>query len=323
MITIANIRAMAGAGDWKLDVCERVMRMGELLAAISAHPVLRDVLALKGGTAINTIDHDLPRLSVDLDFNYIGDATVDELQTARRSIDDALEAVSTRLALTAQPVRSSHGGSKLRLTYRGVVGSGRVEVDLNFLYRVPLLEPRRVDIHIGDTIAARDVLAMSHAEIAAGKLSALFDRTHPRDVWDTVLLASTGGFDATTRRSFMVYLAGARKNWRDLLDRSIALDPSDVLRLLAPLLRGGERPVDAIEFTKDLTERCERAIAPLRTPTEGEAAFLDAVALRGTIDPSLMGITPDDPMHDAILRSPVLAWKASNVRVHGGDARGT
>lgn len=317
MISIADIRAMARDGGWKLDVCERVMRMGELLAAIASHAVLRDTLALKGGTAINTINHALPRLSVDLDFNYIGTATGDDLAAARTEIVAALHAVSTRLALTPQMVRSAHGGSKLRMTYRGIVGSGRVEVDLNFLHRVPLLEPRRVDIQVTNAIDAPDVLAISAPELAAGKLSALLDRTHPRDVWDTALLAVDGGFDAVTRRCFIVYLASARTHWRALLARPLAMTASDAQRLLVPMLRGDERPADVDAFTTDLIERVERAIAPLRTPTAGEIAFLDAVAERGEVDPGLLQINSDDPMHDAILRSPALAWKARNVAARG------
>jgi predicted nucleotidyltransferase component of viral defense system len=228
VITITHIRSMASSGGWKLDVCERVLRMGELLAAIAGHPELRDTLALKGGTAINTIDHNLPRLSVDLDFNYIGPATGEELEAARGDIDAAIHAVCSRLSLTSQTVRSAHGGSKQRMTYRGIVGSGRVEVDLNFLHRVPLLEPRRVDIRVTDAIDATGVLAISAPELAAGKLSALFDRTHPRDVWDTALLAGSNGGTGFDR------LSGGRG--RDLLiggsgnDRIYADSGTDIVR---------------------------------------------------------------------------------------------
>jgi len=43
-----------------------------VLRTIFAEPFLRDNLTLKGGTALNFIYFDLPRLSVDLDFNLTG-----------------------------------------------------------------------------------------------------------------------------------------------------------------------------------------------------------------------------------------------------------
>jgi predicted nucleotidyltransferase component of viral defense system len=49
-------------------------RLLELLAGLESHPYLRGRLALKGGTALNVFVFDLPRLSVDIDLNYVGAA---------------------------------------------------------------------------------------------------------------------------------------------------------------------------------------------------------------------------------------------------------
>ena len=49
-----------------------MIRLGELTADIGRHPFLSRVLALKGGTALNLMFDSPARLSVDLDFNYIG-----------------------------------------------------------------------------------------------------------------------------------------------------------------------------------------------------------------------------------------------------------
>ena len=49
---------------------EKVLRLVEILDYINTSEVLKGKLALKGGTAINLLYDDLPRLSVDIDLDY-------------------------------------------------------------------------------------------------------------------------------------------------------------------------------------------------------------------------------------------------------------
>ena len=51
---------------------EKVLRLLGILELFFSHPVLKDKYALKGGTALNLFYFNLPRLSVDIDLNYIG-----------------------------------------------------------------------------------------------------------------------------------------------------------------------------------------------------------------------------------------------------------
>ncbi len=57
---------------FRKETLEKVLRLGEVLADVSRHPLLFTVLALKGGTALNLCFGKPTRLSVDLDFNYVG-----------------------------------------------------------------------------------------------------------------------------------------------------------------------------------------------------------------------------------------------------------
>lgn len=52
------------------DTLEKVFRLSEILKYINNDPLLREGLALKGGTAINMTIFNLPRLSVDIDLDY-------------------------------------------------------------------------------------------------------------------------------------------------------------------------------------------------------------------------------------------------------------
>jgi len=53
---------------------QKQMILLDLLREMSRHPFLGKKFALKGGTAINLFWFPLPRLSVDIDLNYVASA---------------------------------------------------------------------------------------------------------------------------------------------------------------------------------------------------------------------------------------------------------
>jgi predicted nucleotidyltransferase component of viral defense system len=67
-----TLGAVAGDRGYDERVLERVARMLALLEAISVDPELTGRYALKGGTALNLFHLDVPRLSVDVDLNFVG-----------------------------------------------------------------------------------------------------------------------------------------------------------------------------------------------------------------------------------------------------------
>ena len=58
---------------------------------------------LKGGTALNLFFFDLPRLSVDIDLNYIGQLDRQEMLLERPEVEKALEAIFQREGLSIRP----------------------------------------------------------------------------------------------------------------------------------------------------------------------------------------------------------------------------
>jgi hypothetical protein len=101
---------------------------------------------LKGGTALNVFVLELPRLSVDIDLNYVGRADREGMLEERPQIEDAVRAVCERQETTVRRAPSDHAGGKWRLSYeRAAGGTGSLELDLNFLLRVPLWPSTRMD----------------------------------------------------------------------------------------------------------------------------------------------------------------------------------
>jgi predicted nucleotidyltransferase component of viral defense system len=94
---------------------------------------------LKGGTALNLFVFDVPRLSVDIDLNYIGSSDKAVMDAERPLVEQAIAAVAGREGFAVRRVPHEHAGGKWYLRYSSALGqSANLEVDLNFMFRTPL-----------------------------------------------------------------------------------------------------------------------------------------------------------------------------------------
>ena len=82
-ISPERLAAEAEATGFRPDVLEKVAQLLTLLNALRSHPFLGGKLALKGGTALNLFIFNVPRLSVDIDLNYIGTENRDGMLAER------------------------------------------------------------------------------------------------------------------------------------------------------------------------------------------------------------------------------------------------
>jgi hypothetical protein len=123
---------------FQVAALDKVTRMGEIAGNIARDPALGEVLALKGGTALNLCFGPPTRLSVDLDFNYIGSEAREEMLVERPKVRETILPLATRLGYRIQESAEAFSGGKIYLSYRSVLGHpDRIELDLNFLFRIP------------------------------------------------------------------------------------------------------------------------------------------------------------------------------------------
>ena len=170
---------------FRAEILEKVWRLMNVLEGINAHPYLQERLVLKGGTALNLFIFDLPRLSVDIDLNYIGMQSREGMMAERPVVEKAMEAVFQRENLIVRRIPSKHAGGKWQLKYQSVLGTqGNLEVDLNFMFRTPLWEVRKYSSKFAGHHHISDIPILDLHELAAGKLTALFARTASRDLFD-------------------------------------------------------------------------------------------------------------------------------------------
>lgn len=72
---------------FRTEILEKAVHLLHLLQTINSHPFLRCKLVLKGGTALNLFLFNVPRLSGDIDLNYVGvvssTVSIDPLRSGR------------------------------------------------------------------------------------------------------------------------------------------------------------------------------------------------------------------------------------------------
>lgn len=95
-ISLERLTLDAETTVFQPDVLEKVAQLLGLLDANRSHPFLVGRLALEGGTALNLFVFDVPRLSVDIDLNYVGAETTEAMLNERPRIEEAIQAVFSR-----------------------------------------------------------------------------------------------------------------------------------------------------------------------------------------------------------------------------------
>jgi hypothetical protein len=307
----------AQATGFRPETLEKVIQLLNLLEAFQGHPFLQGRLVLKGGTALNLFYFNVPRLSVDIDLNYIGAVSRETMLEERPKLEEAVQAVCSREGFTIRRLPTDHAGGKWQLRYESSIGqSGNLEVDLNFMFRVPLWPISLMDSKQVGSYQATAVPILDIHEIAAGKLAALLARQASRDLFDVHLLLTQQELDPRMLRlAFVVYGAMNRVDWRSVSIDDVNFNARELENSLIPVLAGNALGGNDIHtWTNSLVEECRAALSVVLPLAENEREFLDGLLDRGKIDPSLL--TDDPDMTDRINSHPLLAWKALNVKQH-------
>jgi predicted nucleotidyltransferase component of viral defense system len=85
VITRRQVETVSTKSRFRPEPVEKVLRLIEILRRLDAHEISSGSWLLKGGTALNLFYLDLPRLSIDVDLNFIGVESLEALKGARES----------------------------------------------------------------------------------------------------------------------------------------------------------------------------------------------------------------------------------------------
>ena len=306
--------------SFRPEILEKAARLLALLEALVRHPRLRGRLALKGGTALNLFLFDVPRLSVDIDLNYVGAVDREAMLAERPEIERAIEIVGQAEGMSITRIPEDHAGGKWRLRYQSALGqAGSIEIDLNFMFRVPLWSVALRDSRPLGRFAAIGIPVLDLHEIAAGKLAALVSRRASRDLFDAhALLTREDISHDRLRTAFIAIGAMNRVDWRTVSAEGIGFDVNELREQLLPVLRSaafrGDHELNA--WADRLVTECRARLGVLFPFTDREREFLNRLLDHGEIRPEL--ITSDEALARRLLQHPALAWKAQNVKKHFG-----
>ncbi len=288
---------------------EKVLRLRELLTEFHKHPFLRRKLVLKGGTALNLFYLRLARLSVDIDLNYIAHVGRDETLAERLDIVKAVEQIATGLGYTLQNGVDNYALREWYLAYVNYSGAtDRMQLEINFLMRACALPPPVLPaVPLADGPPC-EFPVLAAEELFAGKIKAMIDRRHPRDLYDlSRFVQSRLPHDADLLRKLAVLFSSTMdRDFRTYtVERVLNMDAKELDRLLYPLLKADDRP-QAAEMLAAVTPLLAALLDHKR-----EEPYLAAMAA-GNYRPELL--FPNNPeIVERIRLHPALLWKARNV----------
>lgn len=283
---------------------ERVFRLADFMARIES--VATGELLLRGGTALNLVHLHAPRLSVDLDLDYVGSAEAEAAQLRRPELLEQLEELAMRGGYKVEHARPSYAMAHLVLRYEDVAGrSTALKLDLNFLDRVPVLDPVRLPLRhpFSADLDVSRVLTFALDELAASKVIALARRGLARDLFDVAELAQTPQLDLDLSRTVLVVRGAA---YPPPSPGEYPPDAGGGVRLVdwrsqvvALALRG--RPVDLA----DAQLRSASLLGELLPLTSAQAHFL-RVLEEGEVNPVLLEAPA---LEGRIAANPGLLWR--------------
>lgn len=201
----AYFARVANETGFQPEPLETVFRLADLLSRLTRE--VGSEILLRGGTALNLLYLDMPRLSVDIDLDFVGTADSSEAQRRRPDLLRQIEEVGSRAGYEVKTERQSYAMSHQLMHYTNASGLRRfLKVDVNFLDRVPVLLPQtQILTHpFGEDLPSVEVQSFTLEELAASKLIALVRRSAARDLFDVAVLADIGELDMETFKTLVV-----------------------------------------------------------------------------------------------------------------------
>ena len=319
MPSAEQLGRLATETGFRANTLEKVMRLLEVLADLRRHPLLSRVLLLKGGTALNLGFGTPQRLSVDLDFNYIGALDRERANAERPQVEESLERILRSQGYRVQWSAEEHAGRKCFAGYRNHLGDAdRIEVDVSYLYREPLLPAEERKLWSPDRSDAAVAHTVSAVELIVGKMIALLDRRALRDLFDVarVPVVASHVLQASMFRGIFIAVSATLPHPLHAYAsrRSQSADTGQLEQQLAPMLIAG-----AVASPEDLASEAWDVMAPFLELSDQEREFVDLVQV-GRLTPGLILAEYPDVM-ERVVRNPAIQWKIQNAARHAGKRR--
>jgi predicted nucleotidyltransferase component of viral defense system len=320
VISVERLEKLSNDLSFEAATIERVVRLIDVLDRLTKDREIGPLFALKGGTALNLFYLGLDRLSVDIDFNYIGAEDRETMLGHKKLVEQRLPRLmqSYGYELIRAP-RNEHAGEKWRFKYVSAYQRpGTIEVDVNYMYRTPFFGTSQMNSVPLAGYAAKKIPVVDLREIAAGKIVAMAARSASRDLYDAWRLLHADRLDWKQVKLATLAIGAATRDldWRTASLDEYRYDINELRGKLLTVVRNDMFDKDGSPeaWCERVLAECQERLAPLFEHDRNEMSFLDALYEEGRIDVS--SLQGEATVKRAIENFPALQWKALNIRNH-------
>jgi predicted nucleotidyltransferase component of viral defense system len=286
---------------------EKMLRLLDILSILKTNPVTKNALVLKGGTALNLFILDIPRISVDIDLNYIQSISRSSMLKDRRTINSEIQKIfhSTYEIRISKDV---HALTQFEFRYATISGSSdMLKLKINYLKRITLLSPQIVRINRFDRNI--DFLCLDFLELLASKTIALLNRYTPRDLFDVYQMINSPFEIKKDLLKMLLFFYGIVTETEIFELFKLKFDlisQADIQNKLYPMLRKRTHPE-----RDDLVANVENFLNPYLSLSDKEAEVLRNLYKTGKSDMDIL--FPQKEIQEKVLNSPSLKWKIKNI----------
>ncbi len=292
---------------FQIDVLEKVYRLTELLREASRIEFGND-LSLKGGTAINFLYLDLPRLSVDIDLDYIGSVDKEQMEGDREEINDVLGRLFGTLNYQPEE-RTSYALQKYNLFYQNSAENrDRIELEINYLKRATILDSIQERFKHPFDFEDFQVLTLQLEELFGRKMTALVYRGTAKDLYDTYQLLVSGlSFNREAMRKCFQFSLCLNGDPREVDSTNLDQITGRGLRQsLLPMLRKGEN----VELA-EMMGKVKPLVEDFLTFRDTEVEFMERLFEEGQYEPELLFENVE--FNHNLQNHPGIDWRLRNI----------
>ncbi|MDD3113619.1 MAG: nucleotidyl transferase AbiEii/AbiGii toxin family protein [Candidatus Izemoplasmatales bacterium] len=291
------------------DTLEKVTRLYDILRFMNTMPLLKNSLALKGGTAIYFTMLDLQRLSVDIDLDFVNPCSKEEMLMQRKTMNSAIHKYMLSEAYELSPKsKSPHSLDSFVYRYIGASGNyDNIKIEVNYSLRTHI-DPTEY-VQANHLLFTNDfqIHRLSAIEVFASKINALMTRAAARDLYDVhnmiINKLIKDEYRDHLRKSVIFYFViTARKNDKTFHIEAIdSIDERIIKRDLMPVLSKNDH------FNLfEVREVVKKYIVNLLDFTQDEERFIDFFH-KNQYEPSLL--FDNNQILKRIQNHPMALWR--------------
>lgn len=289
---------------------EKVLRLMDVLCFVySKVDPEHTKLVLKGGTAINLLYMNLPRLSVDIDLDYIGALDKEEAVKDREIIMNSLDNFMSKegYAILRKSRESTILASRSYSFTNAFGNKDNIKIEINFIDRIHIFD---IDMVEASYFGKHAIVSTPIKEELFGmKICALIDRAKPRDLYDVnnIIAISPKLEKKKLRKSTLFYLSldGVFVVDDNTFKKAEAITLNEIKRELLPVLAKGDK--------FDLKETKAKVLACLKellVMNDAEKQYMNRFSI-GDYNPYLLFT---DSVNEEILYHPMAKWRVSHIK---------